>query len=241
MKSAFFVPVFNQAEELPDVIEMLQETDLPCDTILIVNNGSTDGSAAIVENSGFDFIHLPENKGVGYSFMVAIAWALENGFEVLGTLAGNGKMLPAEMHRVLNPVLENKADYVTGSRFLPGGQSPNLPTFRRVMIPMISWMVNLLCGVRLTDATCGYRAFRTDIIRKSSFDWQHSWLNTYGLEYYLYGKVLLNRDIRWLEVPITMRYPTKGKRYTKMKPFVSWYQMIKPWLVARFDGATVGI
>ena len=51
-------------------------------------------------------------------------------------------------------------------------------------------------------------------MERAHFDWKASWLYTYGFEYYLYGKVLLSSSVRWKEVPITMRYPQKGKRYT---------------------------
>ncbi|OVE79620.1 hypothetical protein BVY02_02650, partial [bacterium J17] len=62
------------------------------------------------------------------------------------------------------------------------------------------------------------------------------WLDTYGFEYYLYAKVLREESIRKKEVPVTMRYPEKGKRYSKIKPFKGWYEMLKPWVIASIDG-----
>lgn len=236
MKSVFFIPLYNQAQEFPRVLAELQADGPACDEILIVNNGSTDGSPELAHRSGFPYIDLPQNLGVGGAFMVAVDWALERGFEVIGSLAANGKMLPAEMPRVLEPILAGRFDYVTGSRFLSEGAYPNLPTFRRVAIPAVNIGVLFLTGAWLTDATCGYRAMRTEIFRRAKFDWHDPWLNTYGFEYYLYAKVVLDRRLRWTEVPITMRYPEKGQRYTKMTPFISWYEMLKPWVVARFDG-----
>ena len=97
--------------------------------------------------------------------------------------------------------------------------------------------VNQNCtGVQLTDATCGYRAFKLDLIRRAQFDWWAPWLHTYGLEYYFYAKVILGQEIRWKEVPVTMRYPPRGQSYSKMRPFVEWWVMLKPWILARFDG-----
>ncbi len=235
MKSLFFVPVFNQVEELPALLSELQGTPLPCDTLLLVNNGSTDGGAELIRTSGFPTLELPENRGVGRAFMAAAEWAMERGYQVLGVLAGNGKMLPAEMGRVLGPILRGEADYVTGSRFLPGGAAPHLPRFRRATIPLVNGFVRLLTGARLSDATCGYRAYRLDLLRRARFDWHASWLEGYAFEYFLYAKVLLDRRIRWLEVPITMRYPPPGRRYSKIRPVVGWYDMLKPWVAARLD------
>jgi dolichol-phosphate mannosyltransferase len=236
MKSVLFIPVYNQIVEFPTVLRELRETNLPCDTVLLVNNGSSDGSEKLVAESGYEVINLLTNRGIGHSFMWAVDWALTRGYDVFSVIASNGKMLPSELSRVLDPVLSGEADYVTGSRYLDGGESPNLPVFRQLSIPMVGWMVKALFGATLTDATCGYKAFRLDLLRRAQFDWKAKSLDTYGFEYYLYGKILRDPSIRWKEVPITMRYPTKGKRYSKIKPFSGWYEMLKPWVIARFDG-----
>lgn len=236
MKSVFLMPVFNQIEEFPKVLEEIREVGLACDTLLLVNNGSSDGSERLVRESGFEYLDVPKNLGVGYSFMIALDWAIERGYDIFGTMASNGKMLPSEMARVMEPVLSGRADYVTGSRFLEGGASPNLPSFRRTSIPLVNQFVRVLTGQRLTDATCGYRAFRLSIMKRAGFDWHKEWLYTYGFEYYLYAKVLLDPAIRWTEVPVTMRYPPAGKRYTKITPFKGWYEMLRPFVIARFDG-----
>lgn len=238
MKSVFFMPVYNQINEFPRVLDELKSTHLACDTLLLVNNGSNDGSEKLIRKSGFPYLDLQKNLGVGYSHILAIDWALERGYEIFGGLASNGKMLPSEMHRVLEPIVKNEADYVTGSRFLPGGESPNLTLFRQSTIPMVNIFVRWVVREKLTDATCGYRAMRLEIMKRACFDWHAAWLFTYEFEYYLYAKVLLDKKIRWKEVPITMRYPGQGKRFTKIRPFVGWWAMIKPWLIARFDGAS---
>jgi dolichol-phosphate mannosyltransferase len=236
MKSVYFMPVFNQAKEFPKVLDELASTELPCDTLLLVNNGSSDGSEQLVRDSGYPFIDLPRNLGVGYSYILALDWALARDYELFGTIASNGKMLPSEMHRVMEPVLTDRADYVTGSRFLRGGESPNLPTFRRRSIPMVNHFVRILTGANLTDATCGYRAFRLGILRRASFDWHAPWLYGYGIEYYLYAKIVLDGNLRYAEVPVTMRYPGTGQRYSHIRPLSGWYDMLRPWAVARFDG-----
>jgi len=234
VKSVFFVPVFNQIREFPGVLKELRAAPPACDTVLLVNNGSSDGSEYLIRSSGYPYLDLPRNRGVGYSYILALDWAREHGYDVFGTMASNGKMIPSEMPRVLDPILQGEADYVTGSRFLSGGESPNLPAFRRRSIPLVNAFVRLCTGAALTDATCGYRAFRLEILRRAEFDWHAPWLYTYGLEYYLYAKVLLDRRWRWREVPITMRYPASGP-YSKIRAGRDWYAMLRPWLVARLD------
>jgi dolichol-phosphate mannosyltransferase len=235
VKTVFFIPVFNQARELPRVLAEFAAAALPEAGLLLVNNGSGDGSERLVRESGHPYLDLPCNRGVGGACALALDWALERGVEVFGAMAANGKMLPAEIPRLLAPILAGEADYVTGSRFLPGGGSPNLPPFRRRSIPLVNLFVRVLTGAALTDATCGFRAFRLEILRRAGFDWHASWLSTYGLEYYLYAKVLLDGRLRWTERPVTMRYPAAGP-YTKIRAGRDWYAMLKPWLMARLDG-----
>lgn len=233
MKSVCFIPVYNQIEELPLVLSELRAAPLACDTVLIVNNGSTDGSEDLIRASEFEYLDFPTNNGIGYGFIKSLEWALARDYDLYCVIAGNGKMLPSEMNRVLDPIRRGEADYVTGSRFLADGASPNLPGFRRISIPMVTRMVNLLHGTSLTDVTCGYRAYRLDLIRRARFDWRAAWLYGYGFEYYLYSKVLQEPSIRAIEVPITMRYPAQGKRYSKIRPVVGWIDMLKPWVIGR--------
>lgn len=234
MRALFYLPVYNQINELPKLLEDFKKIKLGAD-LLFVNNASNDGSEDCVRNSGYPYINLDQNRGVGYSNMMALDWAIERGYEVFGTMASNGKMLPAEMDRILHPILSNEADYVTGSRFLKDGNFPNLPAFRRYAIPMVNIFTKFLTGKILTDATCGYRAMRIEIVKTAAFDWHARWLETYEFEYYLYAKVILSNKWRWKEVPITMSYPKSGS-YSKIKPLIGWWAMLKPWIIARYDG-----
>jgi len=233
MRSVFMIPVYNQARELPALIEELREP-LACDHVLFVNNGSDDGSAELIHESGFDHLDVPRNLGIGYAFQVATRWALERDFDVFGVIAGNGKMRPSQMHRVLDPIRAGEAEFVWGSRFLEGGDSPNLPAFRKGSIPLVNRYVKTLTGHSITDATCGYAAYELDLFRRARFDWEAPWLRTYGFEYYLRAQVLLDGSVPWREVPIQMRYPKTGP-YTKIKPFTGWWAMLRPWIVASVD------
>lgn len=230
MRSLCIVPVFNQATELPKLIEKFR-AGVYATGILFVDDGSTDGTAEIIAQSGFPYVRTEKRQGIGHALIVGTRYAFKNGYHVIVHMAGNGKMLPSEMHRVLEPLQSGRADYVWGSRFLKGGNFENAPTFRRIAIP---WVFNqipwLATGQRLTDATCGFRAYRLSILEKLVPDWDRPWLYKYEFEYYVLGKVLKSR-YRWKEVPISMVYPKSGKNYSKITPVISWWSMLKPWLV----------
>ena len=236
MKSLFFCPVYNQVREFPALLDDLSRNDLPCDELLLIDNGSSDGSEDLVRRSEFPSLRIPRNLGLGYAFMAALDWAIERNFDVFGAIAANGKMLPSEMSRLLEPIYRQGYDCATGSRFLPGGATPNLPLFRRQAIPLVGRMAGALTRQVLTDATCGYRAIKVEALRRANFDWHAVWLREYGFEFYVYAKFLLDPELRCTEVPVTMRYPAEGRNYTKIPPVSGWWSMLKPWIVARYDG-----
>jgi dolichol-phosphate mannosyltransferase len=235
MRTLVWVPVFNQVRELPAVLEGLAaQTGVDFD-LLLVNNGSRDGSEKLIRDSGHAYIDVEKNQGVGHSYALAIDWAIEHGYEVLVGVAANGKMLPEEMPRLLKPVYGGEADFVRGSRFLRGGASPNLPLFRRLAIPLVNLAVFFAVFRWFTDATCGYRALRLEPLRHPGFDLHQPWLHTYSFEYYLDAKFTLDKRLKVIEVPVTMKYPAKGP-HSKIRGVRDWYAMVKPWFVAAWDG-----
>ncbi len=236
MKSVFFCPVYDEIQDFPDLLEQLRSPDRACDEVLLVDNGSSDGSEKLVRDSGLPSLRLEQNLGLGHAFMVAIDWALERQFDLFGAIAANGKMLPGEMPRLLTPLLRDEADCVTGSRFLAGGASPNLPAFRRRAIPLVNRWAGFCSGARLTDATCGYRAYRLEPLGRATFDRHAADLQRYGFEFYVYAKFLMDPALRCIEVPITMRYPAARRPYSKIPPVTGWFSMLRPWWKARADG-----
>ena len=230
-RTMFFLPVFNQVGEFPQVLEEIRHAKAGDVDFFFVNNGSTDGSEKLVADSGFPYLDVSRNRGVGYSYMLALDRALDMNYEFFGTMASNGKMDAREIPRLLEPLRRAEADYVSGSRFLGEGLAPNLPTFRRTTIPLVNVVARATTGRTLTDATNGFRAYRLDAIKHARFDWHQDWLWTYGLEYYIYAKFLRDKRMMCVEVPSSMRYPPSGP-YTKIRPGMDWWAMIRPWLAA---------
>lgn len=230
MRSLCIVPVFNQVADLPKFIAWCRE-GLACDELLFVDDGSTDGSSEMMASSGFKYIRIEKRRGIGHALILGTKYAQREGFQIVVHMAGNGKMLPREMSRVLAPILDRKADYVWGSRFLPGGNFANAPTFRKYGIPFVFNQIPLIfTGKRVTDATCGYRAYKLSLLENCAQGWDQPWLFKYEFEYFVLAKVLKSRH-RYQEVPISMIYPPSKKNYSKIVPVISWWSMLKPWLV----------
>lgn len=221
------VVTFNEGEKLRRLVERF-----PADRdygLLLVDDGSTDGSAAGLASEGFEVIRHESNRGVGAAIRSALAHCREHGYDVVVIMAGNGKMLPEEIPRLLEPIAADRADYVQGSRYLKGGSSPNLPLARHLAIKAFTLVASALLRRRQTDVTCGFRAYRVSLTQDPRLDLDQDWLGRYEMEYYLHYKAV-RLGYRVAEVPVSMVYPPGEKEYSKIKPFVGWWSIIRPWI-----------
>lgn len=226
-KTLVTVLTFNEGEKLKRLI-----ADFPSDRsydLLVVDDGSSDGTVDYLRTASLRYLRHTANLGVGASIKTAVQYARDNGYDLIVIMAGNGKMLPVETPRLLEPLLTDRADYVQGSRYLEGGTSPNLPLSRNIGIRLFTVLANLILGQKGTDITCGFRAYRLSLFDNRDIDIEQEWLSRYELEYYFHYKVI-KAGYRIVEVPVSMVYPEDGKNYSKIKPFVGWWSMLRPWI-----------
>ncbi len=227
LKFLVTVLTFNEGEKLKKLY-----ADFPKEKnydILFVNDGSTDKTEQFLKEKNLTYLNHTTNLGVGAGIRTATAYANDHGYNAIVIMAGNGKMLPSEINRLIEPLQNNSADYVQGSRYLDGGDAPHLPAFRNIAIKLFTGMTNLILGFKGTDITCGFRAYRLSIFENEQIDIHQEWLGQYEMEYYIHFKVI-KTGFRVVEVPVSMVYPKEGKNYTKIKPFIGWWSMIRPWV-----------
>jgi len=230
LKTLLAIFVYNEGEKIGGVLEKVQQcqVDRLCD-IFIMDDCSTDEGPSIYQKYPYSFLVHPSNRGVGSSLRDVIQYAFQKGYDILAVMAGNGKMNPAQVPGLLQPIYQEGFDYIQGSRFLPGGTSLNLPLFRYWMIKIFSFLVFFVTGFKGTDVTCGFRAYRLSIFDHQDFDISQEWLDGYEMEYYIHYKVIQNK-FRIKEVPVSMEYPLSKKNYSKIRPFVGWWKMVRPWV-----------
>lgn len=221
------VLTYNEGEKLKRLMQNFPPD--PDYDLLFVDDGSDDGTSEFLDHLKWPVIRHRTNTGVGAGIRDAVAYARENKYGIIVIMAGNGKMQPREIPRLTSPIKQDLADYVQGSRYLEGGQSPNLPLFRRITIRLFTGLVRLFLGYAGTDVTCGFRAYRLAIFDHQEIDLSQEWLDRYELEYYLHYKVH-RLGFRVTEVPVSMIYPRGGRDYSKIKPLVGWWSMIRPWV-----------
>jgi len=236
MKTLCLIPVYNEDTKLIELINQIKRNKAKIKNVdyLFINNGSTDKSLYLIKKNKFKFINIKKNRGVGYALIIGYLNAVKNNYHSVIHLAGNGKMNPKYISKILKYLYVLKYDFVAGSRFLRGSEHKNNPFYRIVLIKIFSLFLKILFNYNITDATCGYRGFKVGIFKNYKKTFFKKELFTYGYEYYSYGKILKNKNIKKKEISVSMNYPSK-KNYTKIRPIIDWFIMAKFWLIGYYE------
>lgn len=223
---------YNQEQEARSFAEKLSQIH-PVEETIVVDDGSVDGSPEIFQSLGYSVVRHPLNRGIGAAIRTGIDHALSMGsrYYCVTIMSSNGKMQPTEVPRLANLVLQGKADYAQGSRFIDDGLSSKLPQYRRWAIPALTWLANTLFKGKNTDITCGFRCYRLDFLRLPQLKLYQEWLDRYELEYYIHYWALRTRQ-RMVEVPVTIRYDhLSPRRRSKIRPIIGWWSILKPFVL----------
>ena len=176
-----------------------------------------------------------KRKGIGYAIREGIDYGLAHRFDVAVVLAGNNKDNPDEIHRLLAPILEDRFDYVQGSRFLSGGKKVNTPFFRGVFSKLYPYVWTLFTKKRCTDVTNGFRAYKLNIFLDKRLNVHQDWLDGYQLEYYIHYKALM-LGYKTKEVPVSKIYAFNHKGgYSHISPIRDWWTIAGPLIYLRFN------
>ena len=151
VKILVIIPCYNEEENLERVVDRLKK-EAPQVDFLIVNDCSTDSSAAICKANGWRFLDLPTNLGIGGGVQSGYQYAVANDYDITVQMDGDGQHDPAYLDAVLAPVIAGELDMAVGSRFITkeGFQTSFM---RRLGIRIISTTIRLLCGARVLDVT----------------------------------------------------------------------------------------
>jgi glycosyltransferase involved in cell wall biosynthesis len=194
--------------------------------VLVVDDGSTDRTAAVARAAGARVLSLPYNLGIGGAVQTGIQYARDHDFDLVVQVDGDAQHPPSEIPKLLAPILEDRADLVIGSRFLGTGDYEP-PVSRLVGIKLLARIVSLIVRQRVTDTTSGFRAMNRRAISVFAADYPHDYPE-------VEATVLVFRHrLRMTEVPVRMR--VRGSGSSSITFTRSAYYMIKV-LLALFVG-----
>jgi hypothetical protein len=197
------IAAYNEAEGLPGVLPRLptEACGLRVD-VLVVDDGSADGTAEAARSADRAYVAAcPANRGQGAALRLGYRIAREHGAAYVVTTDADGQYSPADIPVVLAPVVDGRADFVTGSRRL--GVLENRDAVRQAGTYVFAWLASVLLGRRLTDTSFGLRAMRADVTAAVTLNQPQ-----YQASELLVGVV--SHGYRVLEVPATMHVRSAG-------------------------------
>ena len=154
------IPAYNEEKNIAGIIQKLKQIT---DTIIVCNDGSSDNTGKIAEQMGAIVINHPRNLGYGGAIRSLFLKARELNCDMLVTLDSDGQHRLEDVLPVSQPIINNQADLVIGSRFLKDDQE-NIPKYRKVGIKMITKLANASLEESVTDSQSGFRAYSKNIL-----------------------------------------------------------------------------
>ncbi|MDE3130673.1 MAG: glycosyltransferase family 2 protein [Acidobacteriota bacterium] len=207
---AVVIPAYNEEPTVASVVGGIpREIDGKAVEVIVVVDGSNDGTAEQARSAGALVCDVPVNRGQGLIFMLGYWLAYKRGSDVIATTDADGQYDESEFGRVLEPILSGRADFVNGSRRL--GTELTTDPVRHAGVIFFGALMTLLLRQRITDPASGIRAFRTIIPRTVKLE-----QTQYQTSELLIATAM--NGFRIVEVATTMRDRPDGATLTKKGP-----------------------
>ncbi len=224
------LPTYNEAENIAEVLERVRDA-LPIAEVLVVDDGSPDGTADIAERTGKELdlpvsvLRRPGKAGLGSAYRAGFRWGIERGHDALIEMDSDLQHDPAALPSLVEP-LGDRADLVVGSRYVAGGSAPDWAFHRLQLSRWGNRYAGAVLGIAVRDATSGFRAYRADLLAAIDLDAIHA--DGYGFQIEMcYATRRLGREI--VEVPIRFGDRQRGTSKMSSKIVVEALALVTWW------------
>ena len=217
MSALVVLPTYQEAENIRPILERIRRA-IPEASVLVVDDGSPDGTADLAEAAGaelgqIEVLRRTEKSGLGPAYRAGFTWGLDRGHDVLVEMDADGQHDPDVLPELIEAVSTGGHDLAIGSRYIPGGAVPGWPASRRLLSRWGNRYIGLMLRMPVKDATAGFRAYRASILERIGLDRVRA--DGYGFQIEMaYEVARAGGSI--VEIPITFGNRTRGE--SKMAP-----------------------
>jgi dolichol-phosphate mannosyltransferase len=223
------LPTYQEAENVEAVLRRIRAA-APAAHVLVVDDGSPDGTADLADKVAEDLgqievLRRAVKDGLGSAYRTGFAWGLERDFDVLVEMDADLSHEPEALPSLLT-VVDAGADLVIGSRYVPGGSTPQWPRIRRFLSVWANRYAAAVLGLAINDATAGFRAYRADVLRRIDLD--RSRADGYGFQVEMVYRIV-RMGGRIVEVPITFTDRVEGSSKMSGRIVVEALGLVTLW------------
>jgi dolichol-phosphate mannosyltransferase len=202
------LPTYNERENLSDIAAAITTHGY---RLLVVDDSSPDGTGEIADemaraNPAISVLHREKKEGLGPAYRAGFDRALADGAETVIEMDADFSHDPADLPRLVEAV-EQGADLAIGSRYVPGGSTPDWPWSRRFISKGGNLYARIMLGIPTRDATAGFRAFRAEALRVLSYE--NAEASGYGFQVEMAMRAH-GAGMKVVEVPISFKDRTRG-------------------------------
>ena len=175
MSKLIIIPTYNEKENIEKIILKVFSLDIDCD-ILIVDDGSPDGTADIVKKIQKSYsknLHIVERTGklgLGTAYIYGFKWALKNNYDYIFEMDADFSHDPDDLIRLYKACHEEKGDVAIGSRYIKGVNIVNWPMSRLLMSFFASKYVKIITGMPIQDSTAGFKCYKRSVLEKINLE-----------------------------------------------------------------------
>ena len=231
-QTVVIMPTYNERQNLESITGRVRAA-LPEADLLIVDDSSPDGTGDIADklaevDSHVQVLHRTDKAGLGKAYMAGFGWGLERGYGVLVEMDADGSHLPEHLPVLVGALAH--ADLAIGSRWMPGGRVVNWPKSREVLSRGANIYTRLMLGLKVRDATAGFRAYRASTLRTISLDQVQS--TGYCFQIDLTMRVA-QAGLKIVEVPITFVEREHGASKMSNSIILEAFWRVAQWGIAQ--------
>ncbi len=203
MKLLVAIPCLNEAEKIGSVLATIPTSFEGISQVdrLVVDDGSSDQTTEVAKKAGASVIRHKQNKGLGQAFRSAVDYAIEHGYDLMVNMDGDGQFDTADIARLIAPIMNHQADFVTASRFANQDKIDHMPFIKRIGNDGMNRLVSLLCQNKFSDVSCGFRAYSRETLLNINFYGRFTYTQESFVSFSFLGLAIKEVPIRVIYFP----------------------------------------